>query len=45
MPTGNDVGIVYHAMTHRQLQRNEPAFDRRTRLSQITGVDITQVPG
>jgi hypothetical protein len=30
---------------HRQPQRNEPAFDLRTHLSRITGVDLTQVPG
>ncbi len=31
--------------THRQPQRNEPAFDLRTHLYRITGVDLTQVPG
>ena len=31
--------------THRQPQRNEPAFDLRSPLSRITGVDLTQVPG
>jgi transposase len=31
--------------THRQPQRNEPAFDLRTPLYRITGVDLTQVPG
>jgi len=30
---------------HRQPQRNEPAFDLRTHLYRITGVDLTQVPG
>ena len=30
---------------HRQPQRNEPAFDLRTPLDRITGVDLTQVPG
>jgi len=30
---------------HRRPQRNEPAFDLRTHLSRITGVDLTQVPG
>jgi hypothetical protein len=30
---------------HRQPQRNEPAFDRRTHLYRITGGDLTQVPG
>lgn len=30
---------------HRQPQRNAPAFDLRTHLSRITGVDLTQVPG
>jgi transposase len=31
--------------THRHPQRNEPAFDLRTHLYRITGVDLTQVPG
>jgi transposase len=31
--------------THRQPQRNEPAFDLRTHLYRSTGVDLTQVPG
>ncbi len=31
--------------THRQPQRNEPAFDLRAHLYRITGVDLTQVPG
>jgi transposase len=31
--------------THRQPQRNEPAFDLRTPLYHITGVDLTHVPG
>jgi transposase len=31
--------------THRQPQRHEPAFDLRTHLYRITGVDLTQVPG
>ncbi len=31
--------------THRQPQRNEPAFDLRSHLYRITGVDLTQVPG
>ena len=30
---------------HRHPQRNEPAFDLRTHLYRITGVDLTQVPG
>ena len=30
---------------HRRPQRNEPAFDLRTHLYRITGVDLTQVPG
>jgi len=30
---------------HRRPQRNEPAFDLRTHLSRITGVDLTHVPG
>jgi transposase len=30
---------------HRQPQRNEPAFDLRSHLYRITGVDLTQVPG
>jgi transposase len=30
---------------HRQPQRNEPAFDLRTHLYRITGIDLTQVPG
>ena len=30
---------------HRQPQRNEPAFDLRTHLYRITGVDLTHVPG
>jgi transposase len=30
---------------HRQPQRNGPAFDLRTHLYRITGVDLTQVPG
>jgi transposase len=30
---------------HRQPQRHEPAFDLRTPLYRITGVDLTQVPG
>jgi hypothetical protein len=30
---------------HRQPQRNELAFDLRTHLYRITGVDLTQVPG
>jgi len=30
---------------HRQPHRNEPAFDLRTHLYRITGVDLTQVPG
>jgi hypothetical protein len=30
---------------HRQPQRNAPAFDLRTHLYRITGVDLTQVPG
>jgi transposase len=31
--------------THRHPQRHEPAFDLRTHLSRITGVDLTQGPG
>src|SRR5262249_17442734 len=31
--------------THRQPQRNAPAFDLRTHLYRITGVDLTPVPG
>jgi transposase len=31
--------------SHRQPQRNEPAFDLRSHLYRITGVDLTQVPG
>jgi transposase len=31
--------------THRRPQRHEPAFDLRTHLYRITGVDLTQVPG
>jgi transposase len=31
--------------THRQPQRNEPAFDLRPHLYRITGVDLPQVPG
>lgn len=30
---------------HRQPQRNEPAFDLRTHLYRITGIDLTHVPG
>jgi transposase len=30
---------------HRQPRRNEPAFDLRSHLYRITGVDLTQVPG
>jgi len=30
---------------HRRPQRNEPAFDLRTHLDRITGVDLTPVPG
>ena len=30
---------------HRQPQRNEPAFDLRTHLYRLTGIDLTQVPG
>jgi len=30
---------------YRRPQRNEPAFDLRTHLYRITGVDLTQVPG
>jgi transposase len=30
---------------HRHPQRNEPAFDLRSHLYRITGVDLTQVPG
>jgi transposase len=30
---------------HRQPQRNAPAFDLRTHLYRITGIDLTQVPG
>jgi transposase len=30
---------------HRRPQRNEPAFDLRTHLYRITGVDLTQGPG
>jgi transposase len=30
---------------HRRPQRNEPAFDLRTHLYRITGVDLTPVPG
>jgi transposase len=31
--------------THRQPQRHAPAFDLRTHLYRITGVDLTHVPG
>src|SRR6266568_4729339 len=31
--------------SHRQPQRNEPAFDLRSHLYRITGVDLTPVPG
>jgi hypothetical protein len=31
--------------THRHPRRNDPAFDLRTHLYRITGVDLTQVPG
>src|SRR2546428_13786208 len=30
---------------HRRPQRNEPAFDLRTHLDRIPGVDLTPVPG
>jgi transposase len=30
---------------HRHPQRTEPAFDLRTHLYRITGIDLTQVPG